>query len=146
MRSQEKNRRSEADDRPMAEHIDRLIEVFDQEVAEIEADISALIKAEPEISEDAQLMRSLPGMGPVACMQLIAQMPELGYVGPKQVAALAGLAPLNVDSGSYRASARSAAAADASIWPHSMPSAAPPLSKPSMQSCAKPAKPAPSLP
>jgi len=35
-------------------------------------------------------------------MQLIAQMPELGRVGPKQVAALAGLAPFNVDSGSYR--------------------------------------------
>jgi transposase len=35
-------------------------------------------------------------------MQLIAQMPELGCIGPKQVAALAGLAPLNVDSGAYR--------------------------------------------
>ena len=35
-------------------------------------------------------------------MQLIAQMPELGQVGPRQVAALAGLAPLNVDSGTYR--------------------------------------------
>ena len=35
-------------------------------------------------------------------MQLIAQMPELGQVGPKQIAALAGLAPFNVDSGTYR--------------------------------------------
>jgi transposase len=102
MRAQEKNRRSEADDRVMAERIGRLIDVLDHEIAEIEADISALIKAEPEIAEDAQLMRSLPGIGPVACMQLIAQMPELGRVGPKQVAALAGLAPFNVDSGAYR--------------------------------------------
>ena len=61
----------------MVERICRLIEVLDHEIAEIEADISALIKAEPEISHDAQLMRSLPGVGPVACMQLIAQMPEL---------------------------------------------------------------------
>lgn len=102
MRAQEKNRRSEAEDRAMAERIGRLIEVLDDEIAEIEADISALIKAEPEISDDARLMRSLPGVGPVACMQLIAQMPELGHVGPKQVAALAGLAPFNVDSGTYR--------------------------------------------
>ena len=102
MRAQEKNRRSEADDRAMATRIGRLIEVLDGEIAEIEADISALIKAEPEISDDAQLMRSLPGVGPVACMQLIAQMPELGKVGPKQVAALAGLAPFNVDSGAFR--------------------------------------------
>ena len=102
MRAQEKNRRSEAEDRAMADRIGRLIEVLDTEIAEIEADISALIKTEPEVSDDAQLMRSLPGVGPVTCMQLIAQMPELGKVGPKQVAALAGLAPFNVDSGAYR--------------------------------------------
>jgi transposase len=102
MRAQEKNRRSEAEDRTMAERIARLIEILDHEIAEIEAEISALIKAEPELSEEAQLIRLLPGVGPVACMQLIAQMPELGHVGPKQVAALAGLAPFNVDSGAYR--------------------------------------------
>jgi transposase len=102
MRSQEKNRRSEADDRVMAERIGRLIEFLGGEIEQIEADIRALIKAEQEISDDAQLMRSLPGVGPVACMQLIAQMPELGHVGPKQIAALAGLAPFNVDSGTYR--------------------------------------------
>ena len=102
MRAQEKNRRSEAEDRAMAERIGRLIGVLDDEIAEIETEISALIKAEQEIAEDAQLMRSLPGIGPVACMQLLAQMPELGRVGPKQVAALAGLAPFNVDSGAYR--------------------------------------------
>ncbi|MCP3473132.1 transposase [Bradyrhizobium sp. CCGUVB1N3] len=102
MRAQEKNRRSEADDRAMAERISRLIEVLDDEVAEIEADIKALTKAEPEIADDAKLMRSLPGVGPVACMQLIAKMPELGRVGAKQIAALAGLAPFNVDSGAFR--------------------------------------------
>jgi transposase len=75
---------------------------LDGEVAAIEAEIKALIKSGPEISEQARLMRSAPGIGPVACMQLLAQMPELGRTGPKQVAALAGLAPFNVDSGSYR--------------------------------------------
>jgi transposase len=102
MRAQEKNRRSETDDRAMAERIGRLIEVLDGEIAEIEADIRGLIKAEREIADDARLMRSLPGVGPVACMQLIAKMPELGHVGAKQIAALAGLAPFNVDSGACR--------------------------------------------
>ncbi|QIP05285.1 transposase [Bradyrhizobium symbiodeficiens] len=102
MRAQEKNRRSEADDRAMAGRISRLIEVLDGEIAEIEADIKALTKAEPEIADDARLMRSVPGVGPVACMQLIAKMPELGRVGAKQIAALAGLAPFNVDSGAFR--------------------------------------------
>ncbi|TWB85301.1 transposase [Bradyrhizobium macuxiense] len=102
MRSQEKNRRSEATDCAIVSRISRFIDVLDNEIAEIEAEISALIKAEPEISQDAQLLRSLPGIGPVASMQLITQMPELGRIGPKQAAALAGLAPFNVDSGTYR--------------------------------------------
>lgn len=102
MRAQEKNRRSEAHDRAMIEDIARLIDFLDGEIATIEARITTLIKTEPAIAEDARLLRSAPGVGPVACMQLIAQMPELGQVGPKQVAALAGLAPLNVDSGTHR--------------------------------------------
>ena len=101
MRAQEKNRRSEAYDRTMKESIARVIDCFDEEVEAIEAAIKALIKSKPERCEQACLMQSA-GVGPVACMQLIAQMPELGQVGPKQVAALAGLAPLNVDSGTYR--------------------------------------------
>jgi transposase len=102
MRAQEKNRRSEADDPAMIEDIARHIDFLDSAIKAIELKIKAVIKAAPEICEQARLMRSAPGIGPVACMQLIAQMPELGRVGPKQVAALAGLAPLNVDSGSYR--------------------------------------------
>jgi len=102
MRAQEKNRRSEAQDRTMIERIVRHLDFLNGEIKAIEAEIQALIKAEPELSEQARLIRSVPGIGPVACMQLMAQMPELGSVGPKQVAALAGLAPLNVDSGTYR--------------------------------------------
>jgi transposase len=102
MRAQEKNRRSEVRDPVMAEDITLHIDFLSRQIVAIEARIKALIKAEPEICEQARLLRSAPGIGPVACMQLIAQMPELGRVGPKQVAALAGLAPFNVDSGSYR--------------------------------------------
>jgi transposase len=102
MRAQEKNRRSEAPDRAMVAHIARHLDFLDSEIKAIEAEIKALIKVEPPIAEQARLMRSLPGVGPVACMQLIAQMPELGHLDSKRIAALAGLAPLNVDSGLYR--------------------------------------------
>ncbi|HMI16897.1 MAG TPA: transposase [Bradyrhizobium sp.] len=102
MRAQEKNRRSEAHDPALIEDITCHVDFLDQAIKTIETRINALIKAEPEISEQARLMRSAPGVGPVASMQLIAQMPELGRIGPKQIAALAGLAPLNVDSGTYR--------------------------------------------
>lgn len=102
MRAQEKNRRSEACDSVMIEAITRHLDFLTGEIKAIEARIKTLIQAEPNISEQARLMRSAPGIGPVACMQLLAQMPELGCLGPKQIAALAGLAPFNVDSGSYR--------------------------------------------
>jgi transposase len=102
MRAQEKNRRSEATDRAMIEDIADHLDFLNNAIKAIEAKIKALIKAEPEICEQARLMRSAPGIGPVACMQLIARMPELGRIGPKQIAALAGLAPFNIDSGSYR--------------------------------------------
>ena len=142
MRAQEKNRRSEADDRAMAERIGRLIEVLDSEIAEIEADISALIKAEAQIADDAKLMRSLPGVGPVACMQLIAQMPELGRVGPKQLAALAGLAPSTSTAAPSAASARLRAAESAFvtpfIWRPSTQFAELIRSRPSMHDCDRP--------
>jgi len=102
IRAQEKNRRSEATDRTTIEGIQRHLDFLNGEIKAIEASIKTLIKAEPDISEQARLMRSAPGIGPVACMQLLAKMPELGCLGSKQVAALAGLAPFNVDSGSYR--------------------------------------------
>jgi transposase len=102
MRAQEKNRRSEAPDRAIAEYVARHIAFLSEEIRAIECSIADLLKTQPEFSELARLLRSAPGIGPVACMQLIAQMPELGHLGPKQIAALAGLAPLNVDSGAYR--------------------------------------------
>lgn len=102
MRAKEKNRRSEAHDHTIIEDMTRLIDFLDSEIATIETRIATLIEAEPTIAESARLLRSAPGVGPVACMQLIAQMPELGQVGPKQIAALAGLAPINVDSGTHR--------------------------------------------
>jgi transposase len=102
MRAQEKNRHSEATERATTEDIALHIDFLNRAIKTIEAEIKVLISAAPEICEQARLLRSAPGIGPVACMQLIAQMPELGRLGPKQLAALAGLAPLNVDSGSYR--------------------------------------------
>lgn len=102
MRAQEKNRRSETRDRAMTERIARHIDFLSGEIEAIEAEISAFIASEASIAEQARLLRSAPGIGPVACMQLLAQMPELGRTGSKQVAALAGLAPINVDSGAHR--------------------------------------------
>jgi transposase len=102
MRAQEKNRRSESADDVSIESVTRLLDFLTNEIKAIELKIKTLINDTPQIAEQARLMRSAPGIGPVACMQLIAQMPELGRLGPKKLAALAGLAPFNADSGKYR--------------------------------------------
>jgi transposase len=102
MRAQEKTRRSEAPGPDLAARIARHITFLDQEISDLEDEISERIEADPDLSEDARLLRSVPGVGPVATLQLVARMPELGHTGPGQLAALAGLAPMNADSGDFR--------------------------------------------
>lgn len=65
----------------------------------IEAEIALLLKSEQAMARKAQLMRSVPGVGPVVAATMIAHMPELGTLTRGQVAALAGLAPFDDDSG-----------------------------------------------
>lgn len=65
----------------------------------IEAEIAVLLKSEQAIARKAQLMRTVPGVGPVVAATMIAHVPELGTLTRGQVAALAGLAPFDDDSG-----------------------------------------------
>lgn len=65
-------------------------------------DISALIKKTPLWREKEDLLRTFKGIGPVNALTLLARLPELGQLNRKKIAALAGLAPINRDSGKYR--------------------------------------------
>ena len=51
--------------------------------------------------EKDKILQSFPGVGPVTALSLIAELPELGTLKRRQIAALVGLAPLNCDSGFY---------------------------------------------
>lgn len=53
----------------------------------------------------ATLLRTIPGVGTVTAATLVAELPELGRIGKKQIAALVGVAPINQDSGLYRGQA-----------------------------------------
>lgn len=80
----------------------RHIAWLDGEVAALDAEIAALTAADPEIDACARLLRSAPGVGPVVAATLLTDCPELGKLGRRQLASLAGLAPLARDSGQYR--------------------------------------------
>ncbi len=69
----------------------------------LEAEIAALIKSSEVMARKARLMRSLKGIGPVTVATLLAHMPELGHLSKGEAAALAGLAPINRDSGKAQA-------------------------------------------
>lgn len=101
MRVAEKNRR-ENKTPFMVEQIARHVAFLDIEIEALDAQIAAHIEADEDLKRSARLLRTAPGVGPVAVVQLLALMPELGAVNPKQIAALAGLAPMNVDSGQFR--------------------------------------------
>lgn len=102
MRTQEKLRRIDAADPLLAEGLDHHLAWLEQAITAIEAAINALIAQHEELARDNQLIRSVPGIGPVAAAVLVALMPELGQRPARQIAALAGLAPLNHDSGTKR--------------------------------------------
>lgn len=65
-------------------------------------DISTLIKKAPLWREKENLLRTFKGIGPVNAVTLLARLPELGHLNRKKIAALAGLAPINRDSGRFR--------------------------------------------
>jgi transposase len=71
------------------------------QIAKLGERIEQLLQSDEVLKQRTQILRSIPGIGPVLSAALIGQMPELGSLSEKQVAALAGLAPINHDSGKY---------------------------------------------
>jgi transposase len=102
VRKQERTRRRETDDVGLLESLERHLAFLDAEIAAVERQIAELIAAEPALKQDAKLLASMPGVGPAVSACLLALMPELGRRSPKAIAALAGLAPINQDSGLKR--------------------------------------------
>ncbi len=83
--------------------IDSALKVLlDRQIAEVEQRIEAIVAHDDVIAETAAILRSIPGIGPVASSTLIAAMPELGQITGEQAAALTGLAPIAHDSGTLR--------------------------------------------
>ena len=102
VRKQERTRRRETCEAELLAGLDRHLAFLDAEIEALEATIAKLIAAEPALKRHAQLLVSMPGVGPRVSACLMALMPELGQRSPKTIAALAGLAPINRDSGLRR--------------------------------------------
>ena len=68
----------------------------------VDRELGQAIRSSSLWREQEDVLRSVPGIGPVVSVTLLADLPELGTLGRKQIAALVGLAPLNRDSGMLR--------------------------------------------
>lgn len=102
MRRAELNRQQEMTDPDALADIDQHLGLLSARIAAFDRMIAALIATTPDLDRVHRLLRSIPGIGPVAATTLMAFMPETGTRSPKTIAALAGLAPLNNDSGTFR--------------------------------------------
>ena len=78
---------------------------IEADITRIEAAIAALIAADPALAEKARLLQSLPGIAALTAATLLAEAPELGQLEARQIAALAGLAPVTRESGTRRGKA-----------------------------------------
>lgn len=104
MLTMEKNRRSglRVPSATVAKSIDKTIAFLKKQLKETDTDLGQQIRQSPAWKAKDELLRSVPGIGPGASRTLLADLPELGTLNRKQIASLAGLAPLNRDSGLHR--------------------------------------------
>lgn len=102
MRTAEKNRLGTAAAAAVRADLEAHIAYLSRQVAEMDRRLDAAIRASPAWRERDDLLRGIPGLGPVATRTLLGELPELGTLGRRQIAALVGLAPMNRDSGTLR--------------------------------------------
>jgi transposase len=102
MRQQERTRACDCPCPDTTADIARHLAWLDSEIDTLQTRIEALIAQSQHLGTAGKLMRTVPGVGPVTAATLLALVPELGERSPKTIAALAGLAPFNVDSGKFR--------------------------------------------
>jgi transposase len=97
----EKNRLRAAS-KAVRKRIEAHIRWLETELDRADKDLDHSIRQSPIWQEHEDLLRSVPGIGPVVSRTLLAELPELGKLNRKQIAALVGVAPLNRDSGTFR--------------------------------------------
>lgn len=100
-RTAEHNRLGSAPRRLQAD-IEAHITWLDARLAALDDDLDTTLRASPVWREQEELLRSVPGIGPVCARTLVLDLPELGTLTRQRLAALVGVAPLHRDSGTMR--------------------------------------------
>lgn len=105
MRVAEQNRLGQAlgrGQRQVRKSLKKHIEFLDRELAMTDSDLETMVRQSPVWRERDDVLRSVPGIGPVVARTLLAELPELGQLDRRAIAKLVGVAPINRDSGTWR--------------------------------------------
>lgn len=88
---------------PAIQHsIDTMLKAIKDELASINQQIEEQVRKTPELKQRAKTLESTPGIGTITAHMLVTELPELGHLNRRQIAALVGVAPINRDSGTLR--------------------------------------------
>jgi transposase len=82
--------------------IQRLAAALERELSEVDQDLDDSVRGSPAWRQNEDLLKSVPGVGPIVARTLLAELPELGTLDRRQIAALAGLAPWTRQSGKWK--------------------------------------------
>jgi transposase len=82
--------------------VERIIAILKEEKKRLDEQIRELMNEQKAWQAQTQILTSAPGVGPVTTATLLAELPELGKMDRKKIAALVGVAPMNFDSGKKR--------------------------------------------
>src|SRR4051794_18731014 len=99
MRAMESNRPAQATAAAVRRDLEAHLAWLDDHLGRADRELAAAVEASPAWRANDDLLQSIPGVGPVVSRTLLAEFPELGALTRQQVAASAGVAPLNRDSG-----------------------------------------------
>ena len=98
----ETNRRRQAHSPKVRRMIDATLKALEAQLAELDRDLDDTVRGCPAWYAKEDLLTSVPGVGPITARTLIADLPELGALDRRRLAALVGIAPINRDSGLMR--------------------------------------------
>jgi len=101
VRTEQTNRRVTTRSTAACRSIDRVLKALNTEVASLDEQIRQIIDSDDDLRGLDQIIRSVPGVGPVLSATLLSEMTELGSVDRRRIGALVGVAPFNRDSGRF---------------------------------------------
>jgi len=102
MHTAETNRMEHALEKEIARSLKVILRALEKELERVNQQIKDHIDQQPELKQKVDILKSVPGIGDISARMLVVELPELGLINKKEIAALVGVTPMNRDSGLFK--------------------------------------------